>query len=282
MICAWKEFLAILPEWMRGQVDRQGCTALQELRLRLDKPPELILGGRSNSLDRNITVEDLKFCINSASRYSPWAAESVSSGYLTCSGGHRIGICGEVIMNGGVIQGIRNVSSLCIRVARDFSGIAAPLAAERGSVLILGSPGCGKTTLLRDLIRQISNRGLESVAVVDERGELFPSINGRPCFDGGKHTDIISGCFKAQGVDMVLRAMGPSVIAVDEITAEADCDALIRAGWCGVRLLATAHAADAADLRLRPIYRRLCECGLFSIAVVLRKDKTWTLERMVT
>ena len=92
---------------------------------------------------------------------------------------------------------------------------------------------------------------------------------------------MISGCSKTQGIEMVLRTMGPATIAVDEITAESDCDALIRAGWCGVRLIATAHATDISDLHNRPVYRKLWKCGLFNCVLVLQKDKTWTLERMV-
>ena len=282
MICAWKEFVGILPEWMRLDVDRCGRIALQELRLRLGKPPELILGSESIWLNRTVASEDLKFCVNTASRYSPWSAESVSSGYITAPGGHRIGLCGEAVVNNGEVHGIRNLSSLCIRVARDFPGIAATLAEKPGSVLIPGSIGSGKPTLLRDLIRHISNKDSGSIAVVDERGELFPTRSGQACFDAGKRTDVLSGCGKQHGIDMVLRTMGPATIAVDEITAESDCEALLRAGWCGVRLLATAHASGMADLRSRPIYRKLWECGLFGRAVVLRKDKTWTLERMVT
>lgn len=281
MICAWKEFLSILPEWMRHDVDNRGRAGLLELRLRLGKPPELVMASETICPKRIVTIEDLKFCVNSASRYSPWSTESVNSGYLTAVGGHRIGLCGEVAVNNGEVQGIRNLSSLCIRVARDFPGIAAPLSSEHHSLLILGSPGSGKTTLLRDLIRQISNSGSESIAVVDERRELFPISAGRACFEMGKRTDVLTGCGKSQGIDMVLRTMGPAVIAVDEITAEGDCEALLRAGWCGVRLLATAHASDLAALRSRPVYRKLWDYGLFSRAVVLRKDKTWTLERMV-
>ena len=281
MICAWNELLSILPEWMRASVDKQGRNELQELRLRLGKQPELVMGKDWQRLNRCITTEDLKFCVNTASRYSPWSAETVSQGFITASGGHRIGLCGEAVIDGNMVRGIRNLSSLCIRVARDFPGIGTALCADKRSMLIIGSPGSGKTTLLRDLIRQISNGGCGSVSVVDERGELFPQSNGKSCFDSGSRTDVISGCSKTHGIEMVLRTMGPATIAVDEITAECDCDALIRAGWCGVRLIATAHAADISDLCNRPMYRKLWKSGLFDCVLVLQKDKTWTLERIV-
>lgn len=281
MICAWKELIGILPEWMRSDVDRLGKLSLQELRLRVGKPPELVLGGGSDWLSRPVSGEDLSFCVNAASRYSPWTTGSAASGYITAPGGHRIGLCGEVTTAGREVSGIKNLSSVCIRVARDYPGIAGDLADCADSLLILGPPGSGKTTLLRDLIRRISGQGPGCIAVVDERGELFPSSGEKSCFDTGLRTDVQTGCAKAQGIDMVLRTMGPAAIAVDEITAEEDCEALLRAGWCGVRLLASAHATGITDLRSRPVYRKLWDCGLFSTAVVLRKDKSWKLERMV-
>lgn len=278
MICAWTDLPKVLPEWMRKDVDNLGRDNLQELRLRLGKPPELAMGSKYVDLRRAVTADDLNFCVNAASRYSPWSADTVRYGYLTAAGGHRIGICGQAAVHQGSIQSIRTLSSLCIRVARDFSGIAANLSDCAGSILIIGSPGCGKTTLLRDLIRQISNQRRGSIAVVDERGELFPVNAG---FDTGKRTDVITGCRKREGIDMVLRCMGPATIAVDEITAEEDCEALLRVGRCGVDLLATTHACSRADLRSRPIYQKLWEQNLFQWIVILQRDKSWIVERMV-
>lgn len=275
MMCAWKELLSILPPWIAEEVDKLGRETLQELRLRLDKAPQLVLSNKSVWLNRPVAASDLNYCINIASRYSPWTAQSSAQGYITAPGGHRIGICGSAVMQASNMTGIRSVSSLCIRVARDFPGLAHRYACLPGSILIIGPPGSGKTTFLRDLIRQISAR--ETVAVVDERCELYPTDS----FLQGRALDILSGCPKKIGIEILLRAMGPETIAIDEITAEEDCEALLHAGWCGVRLIATAHASNISDLRTRPLYRTLIRQNLFEHVIIIGRDKSLHEERMI-
>ncbi len=276
MKCPWTELLGILPQHMRSVVDKLGRQGAQELRLRLGMPPQLITAKGSIPLNGVVSLEDIRYVVNTASRYSPWSAASAAQGYITAAGGHRIGLCGQCTYHDGKVAGIREVTSLNIRVARDFPGLASSVPVT-GSVLVLGPPGSGKTTLLRDMIRKAANGEAGSIAVVDERGELFPR---EACFSHGKHMDVLTGCDKPNGIDMVLRTMGPSCIAVDEITSEADCQGLIRAGWCGVRLMATAHAANLTDLRSRPVYKSLADSGLFETVVILKPDKSWNLERM--
>ena len=111
--------------------------------------------------------------------------------------------------------------------------------------------------------------------MVDERRELFPEG-----FSRGENADILSGTPNGRGIDMVLRSMGPSVIAMDEITCPEDCEALVRAAWCGVALLATAHASSVRDLSERSVYRPLVETGLFSRAVVLDRQRRWKIEEV--
>lgn len=271
MICAWQELLQILPVWLRGEVDKLEKSCLQELRLRDGHVPELKLSSGSRWLVRAVTQEDLSFIVNMASRYSPWTAFTMAQGYLTAPGGHRIGICGDAVIKDGEVTGIRQITSLCIRVCRDIPGIGKQIAEYDGSVLILGPPGSGKTTLLRDALRIKSEQ--ETVGVVDERGELFPEKMRR-----GKRMDVLSGCRKSDGIEMVLRSMGPDIIGVDEITSQSDCESLIRVGWCGVRIFATAHASSVSDLQHRPIYRRLYDCGLFDHLLVMNRDKSWHRE----
>ena len=276
MNCAWKELLSILPLWCRGDMDELGRDTLQEARFRLGLVPELIRSNGNIRLKRAVTAEDLSYVVNTASRYSPWAASTVAQGYITAPGGHRIGVCGQAVVQDGNMAGVRQIRSLCIRVARDFPGIAQKLQYISGSILLIGPPGSGKTTLLRDLIRLRSDTGRGSISVVDERGELFPGG-----FTAGFRTDILAGCAKDQGIDRLLRAMSPTVIAMDEVTSEADCAALLKAGWCGVELLATAHASSQADLLSRPVYRPLVVSGIFDHLIILQRDKSFKVERMV-
>ena len=280
MKCAWTSLLGILPIWMRKIVDAKYNDSLQEIRMRIGRHPELITKHDTVQINQIISTEDLSFCINAASRYSPWSAWTSKFGYLTVSGGHRIGICGQAIYRGAEISAISDITSLCIRVARDFEGLIADKRLLNGSVLIIGKPGSGKTTLLRDLIRFRSQYGDSSVTVVDEKQEIFPMENGKLCFPPGERTDIVSCCNKTWGIDALLRNMSPGTIAVDEITSSDDCIALSKAGYCGTDLLATAHAGSKTDLYKRSVYRPIIEANLFQHLIILQSDKSWISERI--
>ncbi len=280
MICQWQAYLNLLPIWMRQKVDKLAKDTLQELRLRIHQQPELVTRHGSIWLEQPATTADLHFIINIATKYSPWAAKTAAMGYITAQGGHRIGLCGDSVIVDRRMIGINEPTSLCIRVARDFPGIGKSASLENRSVLIIGKPGSGKTTLLRDLIREKSNNGTGSVGVIDERGEVFPSIQNQMCFDTGKRTDVLCGCSKAQGIEILLRSMSPEYIAVDEITAKADCEALLHAGWCGVKLIATAHAECKNDLFNRPVYQPIIRSHIFDTLLTMQPDKSWRRERI--
>lgn len=273
MICAWDAFLSILPVRLRTDVDIWGHDLLQELRLRVNAPPELVLCKEIHYLSGDVKMEELKYIINAASKYSPWCASSLSQGYITAYGGHRIGVCGVSISNNGIVSGIKEVTSLCIRIARDFPGIGESASIRKKSLLVLGAPGWGKTTLLRDIIRNIGK--MEAVCVVDERGELFPDGIAR-----GNRIDVMTGCPKRIGLDILLRTMGPQYIALDEITEEQDCEAIINISNCGVKLLASAHAYSKDDFYNRRVYKKLIERNVFDILIVLNQDKSYRLERI--
>jgi stage III sporulation protein AA len=258
---------------MRPEVDKLGRHQLMELRLRLGQLPILVLPDEVKCLQKAVTQQDISYVVSTASRYSPWTSASMASGFITAPGGHRIGICGEAVGQGTAFKSLRDYRSLCIRIAADHKGICGELPRLQGNILIIGPPGSGKTTLLRDLLRELSKQ--ENICVIDQRWEIFPSG-----FDPGQRTDILYGCQKEQAMDMLLRTMSPDTIAMDEITKDTDCEALKKAAWCGVRLIATAHAANTAELRRRSVYDPLLQCGIFSHAVVLQKDKSFRTERL--
>ena len=265
---------AIVPAQWRSSLDDNTMQSVQEIHLRLGMPPVLRCAEGNRTLPGTVRTEDLSFCVNMACRYSPWNAATLASGFLTAPGGHRIGLCGEATS-----AGIRSPTSVCIRVSRDLPGISREIPLD-GDLLILGPPGSGKTTLLRDLIRRLSRTGSETVAVVDERCELFPMSGGSFCYDPGPNTDVLLCRGKEEGIDMVLRTMGPAWIATDEITAEQDCVALSRAAWCGVRLIATAHAGSVREFLSRSVYEPLVHTGIFHRAAVLHPDQSCHMERI--
>ena len=232
------------------------------------------------ALDVIVEPEELETLCDIAAEFSRYAAlETIREGFLPVRGGFRVGLCGTAVMKEGVNTNLKNFSSAAIRVAREQKGIArevAPKLLEGGefhSTLILSPPGGGKTTLLRDLIRQLSNGTEECapkrVCLIDERGEIAAMFRGEPQMDVGEHTDILDGCPKALGIPMALRGMNPQIIAVDEITAQADLQAIAMAAGCGVGLLATIHAANVEELSQKPLYRQLLEKRVFSLAVII-------------
>lgn len=183
----------------------------------------------------------------------------------------------------GTITALREPSSLNLRIARQPDGIADRLRdalwARPQSVLLCGAPGSGKTTLLRDLIRQLSDGSAGASALWTSGWSWRPVPPACRQFRIGAHTDVLSGAPKAAGIELLLRTMNPEWIAVDEITAEADIAAIRRASYCGVRFLATAHAADRRELESRPLYRALLEDGFFRMAAFLLPDRSVRIER---
>lgn len=287
-------FYGFLPGWLRtllltAELD-SGC--LQELRLRAGKPLLLQYKGREYGItgagvltgcageSRVVSQEELAETLEYVSGYSMYAFdEEMKQGFLTVSGGHRIGLAGKIVMEGERVQCIRHISFLNIRFSHQVRGCAdtlMPYLTQNGNVchtLIIAPPRCGKTTVLRDVIRQLSDgsetRAGITVGVVDERSELAGSYLGIPQNDLGIRTDVLDGCRKSEGMLMLLRAMSPQVIAVDEIGSTQDGYALESVFHCGCKLLATAHGSSVEDVRRRALLNRMAEQRMFERYVVL-------------
>ena len=263
------------PAWRSAALLRQE-SLVEEIRLRVGQEPTLLADGEERVFFSETVSENLLHRVmekaTDASMHA--AAPALAQGYINYRG-IRIGVCGTAVLREGRLSGFRNLSSLAIRIPRECRGICADLAERLSgdgvqSILILGSPGAGKTTALRDLIRCLSEKGVR-VGVVDERNELAAVDGGQACFSLGPRSDILTGVSKAEGAMMLLRGMNPQLLAMDEVTREDDLEAVLQVSGCGVGILATAHAYDLEGLRQRELYRKLLDRQVFSWVLQVRR-----------
>lgn len=260
----------------------------EELRLRIGRAMTVLLPEGEVPLGETVTVEDLEIVCDLASDFSRYATmETLRQGFLPTKGGLRIGLCGSAVMKNGETANLKDISSAVIRIEREKTGIAAPLVSDLfqdgvfQSTLILSPPGGGKTTLLRDLVRLLSDERKQRIALIDERSEVAVVYRGKPQMDVGLYTDVLDGFPKAIGIPMVLRAMNPQIIAVDEITVQEDLQAIAQASGCGVAILATIHGKDTEDLVKKPLYRELLSKNVFRNVIRIGRsgtERSYTVE----
>lgn len=231
---------------------------LAEIRLRAGRPCVCVnIFGEMKTCSGVISAEEIAECFAEICRYSVYSFESeIAEGFITLDSGHRVGICGTAVTKSGRLASLKDISGLNIRVAHQRLGCADELFKRvfsdgLHSLLLGGKPLSGKTTLLRDLARILGER--HRVVLIDTRGELSASVRGTPSFDIGLNTDALCGVEKSEGIMLALRTLSPEVIICDEIGN--DGAAIEQAMFCGVKLVASAHADSVSQLKQRPATR---------------------------
>ncbi|KPN15576.1 stage III sporulation protein AA [Bacillus australimaris] len=289
-----RSLLDILPHSIGQELSllqEEEWAQIEEIRIRTDRPIELMQGGKPRFLSYHTTGEDASQLLGRLSNYSMYTLEEeLKQGYITIFGGHRVGLAGKVIVENGFVKGLRDISSFNIRIAKEKIGIALPflpyLYEERWhNTLIIGPPQTGKTTLLRDIAR-LASTGTKAIpprktGIIDERSEIAGCIRGVPQHHFGHRIDVLDACPKAEGLMMMIRSMSPEVMIIDEIGKSEDVQALLEAIHAGVNIIVSAHGYSLEDVYKRPSFKPLWELRVFERYIELnRNNGPGTIGRM--
>lgn len=279
--------LDILPKSIRYEYEKlDSKDKLQEIRIRVDKPLIFYLGSKEVLTNYRVKIEDLKSIMQRMSGYSIYAFEQeIRQGYITIEGGHRIGICGSCVTENNSIKTIKDIASINIRICREIIGCSNKVLKyickdkEIQNTIIISPPKCGKTTILRDIVRNLSlgirelNISGKKVSVIDERSEIAACYKGMPQLEVGLRTDIFDNCPKHLGIIMAIRSMAPEVIVADEIGTSEDIASIIMALNCGVKVITTIHGNSIEDFINRKVFNDAIENKVFKRAIVLSNKK---------
>lgn len=282
-----KEILSVLSDDINNSITSfNKIEGLQEIRIKIGKPLSLIKDNKEIICKYNVTSEDLRITLQKISNYSLYAfEEEIRQGYITIQGGHRVGLAGQCVIQKNTIKTIKNISSMNIRVCKEIIGCSNEIMEyivdnnEILNTLIISPPKCGKTTMLRDIARNISNgfsainlRGKRTV-IIDERSEIAASYNGVPQMNVGIRTDVYDNCIKSEGMMIAIRSMAPEVLICDEIGTYKDMEALVMAFNSGVNVIATIHGKNIEDLYARPVFKEVLDNKVISKVIVLSNKK---------
>lgn len=280
-----KDVLYILPQTIKNIIDgTKEINRLQEIRIRINKPVSIYTDKEEIITKYFATKEDMRTILQRISNYSIYAfEEELKQGYITIKGGHRIGLCGSCVIDNNKVRTIKSIAYLNIRICREVKGCSdklIPYIVEDGRILntiLISPPKCGKTTLLRDICRNISD-GItinssyfngKKVCVIDERGEIAGCCEGVSQMDVGIRTDVMDNCLKSEGIMMAIRSMAPEVIICDEIGTYKDVESILMAMNSGVNLITTIHGFGIEDLYKRPVFKDILDNHVFQRAIAL-------------
>ena len=285
-----QEIFLYFPFKAREELSKFDSNSVEEIRIRNNRPIFLKIGQDEIRTGYTIHTEEIleilqKICDNSIYTYQ----NQICNGYITIRGGHRIGITGNVVIKDGQVTNISHIYSLNFRIARqvlDCSNYVLPYVINKNSIfntMLVSPPGRGKTTILRDLVRKLSNGITEyhfkgiNVAVADERGEIAAMYKGVPQNDIGERTDVLDNIPKALGMKMLVRSMNPKVIVADEIGTKEDVEAIKYAICSGVKGIFTAHGDSIDDIIRNPILSELYSENLFERIIFIKENREISL-----
>lgn len=292
-----EEILHIFPDFMRSRWEKvaEQAKRLQEIRMRVNQPVMILMDNKewflksSGELTNDVSMavcsseKELEAVLAHVCHYSIYAfADEIRQGFMTIPGGHRIGLSGQVILeNSEQIRNIKYIRYLNIRIAHEIKGVsdkALPYLYQGKEVLntlIISPPGCGKTTMLRDLVRNFSKGNAygkgRNVGLVDERSEIAGSFLGVPQNDIGTRTDVMDACPKSEGMMMLIRSMSPDILAVDELGNVKDVEAMHQAFQCGCKMLATIHGFSIEEMECKEYMKSVIKEQLFDRYMLLGK-----------
>ena len=276
-----------MPRYIAEEIVHLNCNnSITEIRIRSKNKIIVVCGKNEFVLDLVASPKIILDILLNVSKMSIYAIQTdLNNGFVVIRGGHRIGVCGEVVYENGKIKNIKNICSLNIRVAHQIFGCAdtvMPQIIVNGifqNTLIVSPPGCGKTTLLRDIVRLLSN-GIKTlgfsgknVSLIDERGEIASCYEGVPTLDIGIRTDVMSNIDKSTGMSMVIRSMAPDIIATDEIGSSDDVLSIKAAILSGVKVIFTMHGDSLKSILENPNIKELLDMNIFSKIILLSSGK---------
>lgn len=291
------DFLYIFPDNLRnamsGIINKHvfSYKSMSEIRLRINQSPFIILNDKREIIIDNIIVnkEMINNIITTATRYSLYAyQDTIRQGFISLKGGHRLGVLGQAVMNNGIMTGQKNISYINLRISHEYHGCSNSIMQfidNKSNVLLIAPPGCGKTTMLRDIVRNFSYGSKchpAKVVVIDERGEIAACVDGVPQNDIGPRTDVCDMGNKKNAVFAALRSMSPDIIVMDEIGGKDDVEAVKKAVYAGVKVIASVHSNDLKEcMKRNDLIDLINGAGFEKVIVLSNRTGVGTIEDII-